>query len=385
MKTINIILIIALLIGFIGCNSGSKQTEEITGQPDLTKVTLTRDKIIRSGILLGAIKKELLSQDVHARGKVTVAPHKQASLTALMGGVVKDIRVVKDQYVKKGEVLATYSDPGLVQAQQDYLQSQSDLEYFEKELNRQKALKKENISSDKEFQLTQSKFQESRYAFEANKAKMEMLNMNMEELNEGIISNNLPILSPFNGVVHKINVNVGKYAEEQTVLFEVIDRSEMQLEIAVFEKDIHLVKKGQRVTFAPTSQTENIYEAYVKSIGSIVEPEARVVNVLANIKGEIPNLIPGMFVSSEIHTSEQYLDALPEEAIIIENDSKKYGFYTFDDSLSTEMTFHRFNVITGYVEDGYIQVEPVEQFPENAKVVLKGVYYIKAEIMKNSE
>jgi cobalt-zinc-cadmium efflux system membrane fusion protein len=96
-------------------------------------------------------------------------------------------------------------------------------------------------------------------------------------------------------------------------------------------------------------------------------------------------MIPGMFASCEIHTSEQYLDALPEEAIVIENEMEKYGFYTVDEPQAEEMTFYRFDVKTGYVEDGFIQVEPIEKLPDRAKIVIEGVYYIRAEIMKNAE
>ena len=374
-----------IIAGFTACQSNPQIMDEEVASPDLSKITLTKDKIERSGIVLGKIEKQLLSDDVHARGKVKVLPQNRASVVAFMGGVIKQIKVNAGQMVQKGQLLATYASPELINIQEDYIRAKSGLDYISKNYERQKNLMDKQINSEKEFQNIEAEFISAKGNFSACQAKIELLNLNSEMLDRGEISQKIAILSPINGLVSNVNVNIGKYAEEQEVLFEIINNTKVVLEIMVFEKDIHLVKEGQRVTFSPTTQTSLQFEAKVTALGAMVEPDARVIKVVAEIEKVDKNLVPGLFVSTEIHTSEQYLDALPEEAVIIESELDKYGFYTTDDPNAEETTFHRFDLITGYAEDGYVHVQPKSTLPENARIVLSGIYYIKSEIMSNAE
>jgi cobalt-zinc-cadmium efflux system membrane fusion protein len=331
------------------------------------------------------IEKQLLSDDVHARGKIILPPQNRASVAAIVGGVIQKIYVRKGQSIKRGQLLATYSSPDLINVQEDFINAKSQLDFLKKDYERQKTLKDKNINSDKDFQEIESEYQAAAGNYSACLAKIEMLNLDAEKLKGGEIQQKVGIVSPINGIVNEINVNIGTFAEERFVLFEIVDLSDEMLEIMVFEKDIHLVKAGQRVTFSPITHSGLIFEASVRSVGSMVEPDARVIKVIADIDEVMEEMIPGLFVSCEIHTSEDYLDALPESAVIIENDLDKYGFYTLDNWNSKELTFHRFDLKTGYVEDGYINVKPLNELPENAKVALTGVYYIKSEILRNTE
>ena len=103
---------------------------------------------------------------------------------------------------------------------------------------------------------------------------------------------------------------------------------------------------------------------------------------MAEITSRITDMIPGMFVSSTIHTREQYLDALPESAVVIENDNTKYGFYSEDPEGSAAYHFHPILLRTGFMEEGYVEVYPEEELPEGARMVMTGVYYLKSEMMK---
>jgi cobalt-zinc-cadmium efflux system membrane fusion protein len=124
------------------------------------------------------------------------------------------------------------------------------------------------------------------------------------------------------------------------------------------------------------------YEAYIEKVGSTVDPDGRVIIVLATVKTELLGLMPGMFVSSKIHTSEQMRDALPETAIIVDNDYETYGFYTLDSMDAPYLSFYKFEVKTGFAEDGFVHVTPNKPIPENANIVLDGVYYLKSELLK---
>jgi cobalt-zinc-cadmium efflux system membrane fusion protein len=145
-----------------------------------------------------------------------------------------------------------------------------------------------------------------------------------------------------------------------------------------------VLQVGQRVSFALANLGNQEYEATVKSIGKTVEESARTIRVMAEFRNTSPVILPGMFVTAEIHTDEQNLDALPEEAIVSEND-KPYLFYTTTNDGSTSYEFFRLPVKTGFREEGMVQVEVMAPLPAHARIVVKGTYFIQSESLKSSE
>ena len=76
---------------------------------------------------------------------------------------------------------------------------------------------------------------------------------------------------------------------------------------------------------------------------------------------------------------------LGEKGAIPQNDNETYGFYTLDNPDGTQARFHKFNVKTGFTEEGFVQVSPQDSLPEGAQIVIKGVYYVKSEMLKGGE
>ncbi len=384
----NTIVKILTLIGIgslLAC--GSKQEVKVPESDASSNgaIVLNLEQIKRAGIQTGKIEKVLLSHDVHARGKIAVPPQNKATVSAVMPGIIKSIKVSPGQKIKVGQVLATYSHPDFIILQQEYLDNLNQFEFLKKDYERQKQLRDRNINSEKEFQAVESNYRKAMAAMESGKAQLKLLNIDIENLKEGNILSEIRILSPISGVINDISANIGMSVEAGTTLFEILDTRKLVLMVKVFEKDMHLLKIGQRITFSTSGDEEEISEAWVNSIGAMVDDESRTIDVLANIEDPRPDMIPGMFVSSEIHTSEEMLEALPERAIVIENDNETYGFYTLDDPEKNQASFYKFNVKTGFAEDGFVQVTPVLPLPDNAMIVIDGVYYIKSEMMKMLE
>jgi len=61
-------------------------------------------------------------------------------VTSLYGGVIKSIRIQVGDYVKKGQVIATISNPEFIQLQEQYLTVNSRITYAEQEYRRQTEL-----------------------------------------------------------------------------------------------------------------------------------------------------------------------------------------------------------------------------------------------------
>jgi len=376
-----LVAVLALMVS--SCGTGNPESELSAEKPSpLSSVVLPAEVVESAGITFGNMELKMLSHDINARGQIIVLPDHKAVVSVMMGGNIQSIPVSYGQHVRKGQVLATYTHPAIIAMQQAYIDAKLEFEKMEKEYQRQETLWKDKVKSDKEFQQVRMEYERSRTEYSAAKAKVVSMNIDVSSLDRGEILASVPIVSPINGKVEDVHIAIGQYVDTGDPLFLIIDRSSLVLRLKVFEKDIRLVEQGQRVTFASPTAGELEFEAEIYNLGSVVDQEGNVIYVMARIRKGNEDLIPGMFVPATIHTREQFLNALPEGAVVIENESTRFGFYSLDAEGSQSYRFFPFLVNTGFSEDEYIQVDPVDSLPPDARIVLSGVYYLKSEMMK---
>ena len=367
------------------CGNRQQEAETVTAGPDFGIVKLTADQVKVAGLAFGKIEKHLLSFDIHAKGKLMLPPQNDASVSAMTSGSIDRINVTEGAGVAKGDMLTTITSPAIVQLQQDFITAGTRLDLLKKEYDRQKLLNQEKISAEKKFQEIEAELKETDSRYESLKMQLELLNMRWEDVRQGRISKSAQIISPITGYVEEVMVNAGHYVTPGEPLFRIINRDRLYIELMVFEKDIPFIRTGQRVTFELANLGGEEYEARLLSIGQMVEENARTVKTIAELNNKSGFILPGMFVSAEIHTDEQNLDALPEEAVLIEDENNAWIYFTVSPEGSKEMEFKRVPVKTGFREEGYIQVEPLTSIPPEARIVMKGAYFIKAEGLKNSD
>ena len=120
------------------------------------------------------------------------------------------------------------------------------------------------------------------------------------------------------GFVSKVNVNIGKYVNPADVLFELVNTSDIHLNLKVFEKDIEKLGMGQKIAFTLSTRPNKIYEAEIFALGKAFDLDTRSVKVHAKIIGTHEGLLTGMFVEARIATDSKMVDALPDEAFVNE-------------------------------------------------------------------
>lgn len=383
MKRIVWFITVACLLSF-SCRGPSEGEDNSDTTPADSGTALSAAQIRNAGITFGLIEKKQLSFDIRAKGKLILAPGNLATIGTAVGGTIRDIRVRQGMPVRKGEVLASISSPEIIRMQQEYATAAGRCRLAESDFLRQKSLVKEGIASDRKFQEAEAAFREAQIIREALRVQLEQLNLPVSGIENGEVSPSAPIVSPINGVVDHVEVNLGRFAAPGDLLFTVVDKSRLSMELMVFEKDVAFIKTGQRVTFELANLSTREYEARVISIGRTVEENARTVRVLADFNNDSPDILPGMFVAAEIHTDEQDLNALPEEAILTGQDGS-WCYYALQDGADSITRFYRLPLKTGFREDGYVEAEPLSPLPAGARIVMTGAYFIRAEGLKNAD
>ncbi len=406
-------LIIALftIVSFASCSSkneeASNEEHEEHGQEGVVVLNEQQQKALN--LKLGQMQKRNLTTVVKTNGELAVPPSSSADITAVIGGNVKRINVFHGDYVRKGQLLAVLEHPDYIAIQEDFAEVANSLEFLEKEYERQKELFENNVGAGKDYQQAKSRYNTAKARYEGLKSRLLLLHLSPEKVKEGKISNTINIVSPINGYVNEINIKVGTYVDAKDKLFEITDNSAIHADFLIYEKDVHLVKLGQKVHFTVSNRPDKEFTANVFAIGKEFDANNRAVHIHAKINEKVLGLVPGMYISGHLHTDEKYTETLPNEAIVAEG-TKSYIFvlvdknkdeHTHDEMAEKEdehthgeegheqnendenkKAFKMVEVITGQKDDGYTEVHLVDSLPENTQVVLNAAYYLLADMKK---
>lgn len=353
-----------------------------------TEVTLTTIQAKTIGIETGSIEMKNLNTIIKANGYTAVPPQNRADVSTLIGGVVKDIFVLEGTFVTKGKTLATIQNLEVSEMQEQYQSAVGNIEYLELEFKRQKTLSDENVNPRKTFQQVKSQLASERAKAQAAKNKLQALHVSPNGSTSLV-----PIVAPISGYVGKISITKGAFADTGITLFEVVDNSQMHLDLNVFEKDMGKISIGQEVDFVLTNQSNKSIKGKIFGVNKSFSNESKTVAVHARINpGDAKDLISGMYVAANINISNQTVPALPKDAVVRNGD--KYFIYIRDDDYKEviknepqknkhkeggEIHFRAVEVTTGTTDLGYTEVKVTEEIPSDAKIVTKGAYYLLAQ------
>ncbi len=404
-------IIIAIIGLFFSTSCGNKKADSVKEEEKTEKkegdhtgehedeIALTLEQYKAVQIETGTIEMRNLNAVVKANGYTSVPPQNNANASSLMGGVIQDIYVLEGTYVTKGKVLASIKNLEIIEIQEEYKTSIASIEYLELEYQRQKSLTDENVNAKKIFQEVKSKLAMERARAQSAKSKLDALHVGTNS-NGGTF----PVLSPINGYVGKIFINKGAYAEVGKPLFEVVDNTQMHLDLNVYEKDLFKIKEGQTVDVVLTNQNNKSIKATIFGINKSFSNESETVAVHSRINSnDVKGLIAGMYVSANINVVNVYVKAVPKEAVVKEGE-KYYIFieegeeervieeegphehndkdvhkHTDDGKVEKKekvIAFKPVEVVPGTTDLGYTEISVIGELPANAKVVIKGAFYL---------
>ncbi|MBL4745078.1 MAG: efflux RND transporter periplasmic adaptor subunit [Flavobacteriaceae bacterium] len=407
LKYLFTLLIVALLS--ISCNETApkeKETEENHeghdehegAEENITSVTITKQQMKAIDLLIGSVEKRNMSIGIPVTGNLELAPQDRADISPFMGGIVKSIRVIEGDHVKKGQVLATLQHPDFIQLQQDYITGLNSLGLLKKNYERQKILYEEKVGSGKAFQETTNTYNNKKTAIQALKMKLNMLGISANSVAKGKIYSVLTVTSPFAGTVSLVETNIGAYVAPLSKLFEVVNNDELHADFRVYEKDINKVKVGQQLFFTTTSVDGTEFEGEIHAISPVFEENPRALHIHADIKNSKKNLIPGMYIQGRIIAENVLTTTVPNGAIVSENE-KTYIFiltektthkeetsekdeHDHDHNSVIEFTFEMTEVTTGQISTSHTEISMKDTVLKEAKIALSGAYYLLAEIGK---
>ncbi|SEJ61470.1 membrane fusion protein, cobalt-zinc-cadmium efflux system [Dyadobacter sp. SG02] len=385
------ILISILLWVCLSCNTASRHEhagEPVEKQPDtiaaagagsaatMKLVSFDPQQIRNVGIEVGNPVLKNVSGTLTLQGKIDVPPQSTISLSFPLGGYLKSTKMLPGMRVRKGQVLAELEDMQFIQLQQDYLTARAKFELAESEYARQKDLNQSKAASDKVFQQAKAEMETQRILMNALARKLEVIGIAPKKLTPDNISKTVPILSPIDGFVSKVNVNVGKYTAPTDMLFELVDPKDIHLALNVFEKDLNALVVGQRVTAYANADPSKRFTAEIILIGKSLTDD-RMAEVHCHFDRYSAALVPGMFMNGEVSVETRRALTVPESAVV-RWENKSFVFVERDSG-----NFEMVEIVPGTISEGIQQIGG-PGVGAGSRVVIRNAYSLLMK-MKNTE
>jgi len=369
----NTSIIFLLIMG--ACNN-KKAPETQTAETTPTEINLTAAQFKNAGITIGKVEQKQVSSTLKVNGKIDVPPQNMVSISVPMGGYLKATNLLPGMHVSKGEIIATIEDQQYIQLQQDLLIAKAQFSSIENEYLRQLELNKNKATSDRVFEQTKATYLTQKITIKSLTEKLKLIGINPDYLNENTISKSVSIYSPINGFTSKVNANIGKYINPSEVLFELVDPSDIHLNLNIYEKDINKLFIGQKLIAYNNVHNDIRHNCQILLISKDLNQNGSA-EVHCHFDNYDKTLIPGMYMNAEIAIKNNIANVLPEAAVV-RFEGKEYIFEAISDR-----QFQIIEIEVGNLENGWIEI--ITDISPSKKIVTEGAYNLLMTLKNTAE
>jgi len=392
------VFIVSILMLLASCSNNkteSTKEEENHEAVHTNFVGLTDMQMKTAGIELGNIELKNLKTSIKANGMLTVPNQNKALVTSVSNGVIKTLLIQPGNFVKQGQTIATIINPDIARLQQDLQTTNAQIDLNEIELKRQQELVAGNAAPLKNVQRVQTELATLRATRNALQKQLNTMGISVASVTKGNIITTLTITAPISGTVSDVTAQIGSNVDASTPIAEIVNNSQLHLDLFVFEKDLPKLHAAQTIHFTLTNNPGQEYDARVYSIGTAFASESKTIPVHAVVKGDKTGLIEGMNITAVISIGEAVVPAVPNDAIV-SYQGQDYIFVLTDqkpqvhneeqkNNEGNEITFERVQVIKGVSDIGYTEITFVKNVPSASKILTKGAFFANAKMTNTGE
>ncbi len=246
-----------------------------------------------------------IRQVVTATGEIN--PVNTVSVGSQVSGTIEDIFVDYNSHVEKGQLLLKIEpsvlEAAVAEAQASLDSAKSQLTLAKNDYNRNKTLYDSGYIARAEMEQSQANYEQAQQSVKRMQSQYDRAVTNLSYAT---------ITSPVEGTVISRKVDKGQTvaASFQTPdLFEIAeDLSKMQIETAVSEADIGVIKEGQTVSFTVDAYPRKTFRGNVRQVRLSPTTTSNVVvyTVVIDVDNSDLSLMPGMTAFVTILVSEAH-------------------------------------------------------------------------------
>lgn len=381
--TLITILFIAVILFGCGKNRNEETTNEETKEESykFRKVVLSSEARDKINLAFDEVKEGTISGTIKAPAKLITNQDYEAQVSSLVQGRVHEVYVKEGDYVKEGQVLMHVEGLEIGKIKAVYLQAKATLDFTKAAYERQQTLLEKNVGSQKAFLQAKAEYEKALAEYNAEDKRIHSIGLTHSDIETDAdpehIAGVLPIKAPISGIVTERNVIIGQLVDVNTTAFKIMNISNLWAEGQIYEKDIAKVSGKPKVEFTTSAYPNEKFDGEVILIGQTIDEHSRTIKVRASLQNPNKKLKPNMFGELFIPISSNTKGIIIPTDAMVKEGNESYVFVVENDS-----TFIRRNIETGIEIAEMIEV--VSGLKKGEKIVTKGVFFLKSELMKET-
>ena len=391
----SIFIVILFNLGFLlSCGNRSNAPEK-SKEPEQSAIpdsadsgtSLTREQMKSIGLELGSIEEKQLTATLKANGFLKVPNQNKAGITSLYSGTIKTLLVQEGDRVRKGQTIAAMTNPQFIELQEELLTLNGKMALADLEYKRQKELNEGNAGALKNLQQAATESANLSARLASVRQQLQIMGIQPESISNGHLITTINIKSPISGTVSSVQVQIGTFINGSTLIAEVVDNSQLHLDLFIYEKDLPKLRDKQVIHFTLTNNPGKEYDAVIYSIGTAFENSTKSIPIHAKVKGDKTGLIEGMNITAIVSLDKAQVPAVPSGAIV-NYQGQDYIFIEEgpdNDADSSSVKFKKVPIAKGDSDIGYTEITLLHKIPDHSKVVVKGAFFILAKMTNKSD
>lgn len=260
-----------------------------------------------------------LKQDLDIRLTYTadISPNQVVNLFSRVDGYIAKLHVDKGDFVKANQLLVeidhtdyqhavNQAKANLAAAKAKVTQQNAAVRNAKLTLDRMQALIKDQFVSQQDLDNAQVNFEAATAALESLQAQVKQMDVALAQAETNLAYSY--IRAPFAGYIAERNLDTGAYVTSATASTSTMSRGMLSLQdidtvrilIEVVEKDIPLVKIGQKAELRAEAYPDRVFEGTVTRIVQALNRATRTMTVEIDLPNKDRQLKGGMFARVEV-------------------------------------------------------------------------------------
>jgi len=289
-----IIVLLGGLLAVAACRKQNTPDESMADMPgasqaaDTSGVPIDRSEAARLGITFARASERPITTSVRAVGVLKYAEPRQAYVNARVNGWVEKLYAdYVGKSVSAGEPLLALYSPDLVSAQEEYLLA--------------RRLRDDTLAASARRRLT---------LWDIPPDQIDSLEA------RGTVARTLTLRAPRSGEIVQKNVIDGQAVQAGTNLFLIADRSELWVDVAIFEQDAAAVRVGTAASITVDALPGRTFQGRVTFIYPQLDEKTRTLTARVEVVNSSGALRPGMFATAELSRAGRRAVSVPLTAVL---------------------------------------------------------------------
>lgn len=314
-------------------------------------------------------------------GVLTTDQRKTYRVAPVVEGMVMSLKVVPNDKVSKGQVLATLSSSSLGQAQADYLEALARFELAQSERARIKSLWEEGIVAESRWLTVDSEYKGSRAMLEARRRLLSLTGLSKTQIEQLVKQPHrlaaFELTSPIDGQVTGVEIESGQQLSAGQAAFHVDDLSTLWAMVKIPVASLSQIKLGTEAEIRVQASPDTPYLGKLESLSGEVDTQSQTLTgriILANTDGQ---LRPGMYAEISLANVASQGLMVPAGAVF------RIGKQNYVLQVLEQGRFESVAVEIGSKAGEWIPI--INGIAENVTIVSSGVAELKSHLQYQGE